>query len=136
MREVEQKTNLALAVLADLPGPKVRLADVDPDPYTFRSGQQFELRADGPPDANGAATTYPGLIGDLREGDRILLAVNAAIVHIAMPQEQLFYTDQQPTTASVLVQTQPGSTLTTEQVQAIVHLVASSVTGLDPKNVT
>jgi pyruvate kinase len=77
VREVEQKTNLALAVLADLPGPKVRLADVDPDPYTFRSGQQFELRADGPPDANGAATTYPGLVGDLREGDRILLADGA-----------------------------------------------------------
>jgi flagellar M-ring protein FliF len=74
--------------------------------------------------------------GELEKTISALDPVNAAIVHIAMPQQQLFSTDQQPTTASVLVQTQPGSTLTTEQVQAIVHLVASSVTGLDPKNVT
>jgi pyruvate kinase len=77
VREVEASTGLALSVLADLPGPKVRLADVDPDPYAFRPGQRFELRADGPPDASGAATTYPGLAGDLREGDRILLADGA-----------------------------------------------------------
>jgi pyruvate kinase len=77
VREVEEATGLALAVLADLPGPKVRLADVDPDPYTFRPGQRFELRAEGPPDADGAATTYPGLAGDLREGDRVLLADGA-----------------------------------------------------------
>ena len=77
VREVEKSTGLALAVLADLPGPKVRLADVDPDPYVFRSGQRFELRVDGPPDASGATTTYPGLAGDLREGDRILLADGA-----------------------------------------------------------
>jgi pyruvate kinase len=77
VREVEASTGLALSVLADLPGPKVRLADVDPDPYAFRPGQRFELRSDGPPDANGAATTYPGLAGDLREGDRILLADGA-----------------------------------------------------------
>jgi flagellar M-ring protein FliF len=36
----------------------------------------------------------------------------------------------------VLVATAPGTTLTQEQVQAIVHLVASSIAGLDPKNVT
>jgi pyruvate kinase len=77
VREVEASTGLALSVLADLPGPKVRLADVVPDPYTFRPGQRFELRTDGPPDASGAATTYPGLAGDLREGDRILLADGA-----------------------------------------------------------
>jgi pyruvate kinase len=77
VRDVEKSTGLALSILADLPGPKVRLADVDPDPYAFRPGQPFALRADGPPDANGAATTYPGLAGDLREGDRILLADGA-----------------------------------------------------------
>lgn len=86
VREVEESTGLALAVLADMPGPKVRLADVDPNPFTFRPGQRFELRADGPPDANGAATTYPGLAGDLREGDRVLLAdgaVELTVVQLA-----------------------------------------------------
>ena len=53
-----------------------------------------------------------------------------------MPQEELFSADKKPTTASVLVATHPGATLGPEQVQAIVHLVASSVEGLDPKQVT
>ena len=48
VREVEGATGLALAVLADLPGPKVRLADVHPDPFAFRPGQRFELRPGGP----------------------------------------------------------------------------------------
>jgi pyruvate kinase len=77
VREVEEATGRSLAVLADLPGPKVRLAGMDPDPFTFRPGQRFELRSGGPGDATGAATTYPGLAGDLRAGDRVLLADGA-----------------------------------------------------------
>jgi pyruvate kinase len=77
VREVEASTGRALAVLADLPGPKVRLADVVPDPFTFRQGQRFELRPDGAGDAGGAATTHAGLAGDLRRGDRVLLADGA-----------------------------------------------------------
>jgi pyruvate kinase len=77
VREVEEATGHALAVLADLPGPKVRLAHMDPDPFTFRPGQRFELRPEGPGDAGGAATTHPGLARDLRAGDRVLLADGA-----------------------------------------------------------
>jgi flagellar M-ring protein FliF len=58
------------------------------------------------------------------------------VVHLALPQQELFAEEQKPTTASVLVDTAPGATLAHEQVQAIVHLVASSVEGLDPKQVT
>jgi flagellar M-ring protein FliF len=57
-------------------------------------------------------------------------------VHVAMPQEKLFETDTAPTTASVLVETSPGATLGSGQVQAVIHLVASSVEALDPKQVT
>ena len=60
-----------------LPGSKVRLGALASDPFTLRPGQRFELRADGPGDERGAATTYPGLAGDLREGDRVLLADGA-----------------------------------------------------------
>jgi len=93
VREVEESTGLALAVLADLPGPKVRLADVHPDPYTFRPGQRFELRAQGPPDVNGAATTYPGLAGDLREGDRILLADGAVELTVIVVEKDMVVTE-------------------------------------------
>jgi flagellar M-ring protein FliF len=65
-----------------------------------------------------------------------LNGVETAVVHLALPQKQVFADEQDPATASVLVSTRPGVTLDAEQVQAIVHLVASSVDGLDPDKVT
>lgn len=82
-------------------------------------------------------TSYKRAIeGELETTIEALDAVQTAVVHVAMPQEKLFETDQAPTTASVLVKTRPGATLGAGQVQAVVHLVASSVEGLDPKQVT
>jgi pyruvate kinase len=77
VRDAEDATGKPLAVLVDLPGPKVRLSTVRPDPFTFRPGQRFELRPEGEPDERCACTTHPGLAADLREGDRILLADGA-----------------------------------------------------------
>ncbi|MGB7981816.1 MAG: flagellar basal-body MS-ring/collar protein FliF [Candidatus Nanopelagicales bacterium] len=62
--------------------------------------------------------------------------VQTAVVHLAMPAKQLFTDQQDPTTASVLVATRPGSTMGPSQVQAVVHLVASSIDGLSPDQVT
>jgi flagellar M-ring protein FliF len=82
-------------------------------------------------------TTYKRAIeGELQKTIEALDSVDTAVVHVAMPQEELFATEKKPTTASVLVATHPGSTVGTQQVQAIVHLVASSVEGLDPTEVT
>jgi pyruvate kinase len=77
VRDTETAAARSLTVLADLPGPKVRLADVQPDPFPFRSGQRFEIRPGGPGDVAGASTTYDGLAADLRVGDRVLLADGA-----------------------------------------------------------
>ena len=77
VRDAEAEGDRALAVLADLPGPKVRLGTMDPDPFRFAPGQPFELRADGPGSEHGTSTTYPGLAEDLRQGDRVLLADGA-----------------------------------------------------------
>lgn len=62
--------------------------------------------------------------------------VQTAVVHLALPQKQVFADSQDPATASVLVATRAGGTLNAQQVQAVVHLVASSVDGLDPEKVT
>jgi pyruvate kinase len=77
VRDAERASDHALAVLVDLPGPKVRLHKLVNDPQTFKPGQPFTLRPAGEGDERGAATTYPGLAGDLRVGDRILLADGA-----------------------------------------------------------
>jgi len=73
------------------------------------------------------------------ELDKTIESINGiqtAIVHLAMPPQQVFADKQAPTTASVLLQLQSGTTLSSEQVQAVVHLVASSIDNLDPSNVT
>ena len=77
VREAEGPSGRALALLADLPGAKVRLGQLDPDPFPFKPGTAFTLRRGGPGDASGASTTYPGLADDLRPGDRVLLADGA-----------------------------------------------------------
>jgi len=77
VRGVEASVARSLAVLVDLPGPKVRLGSVAGDPFPFKPGQRFELRASGEGDDRGAATTYPSLSEDLRAGDRVLLADGA-----------------------------------------------------------
>ena len=65
-----------------------------------------------------------------------ITGVSTAIVNVVIPQQSLFATSAGQPSASVLVSLQPGVTLTAEQVQAIVHLVASSIQGLSPDNVT
>jgi pyruvate kinase len=66
------------AVMADLPGPKIRLGEMGDAPVRLEAGSTFVLRADGAPgDGTGASTTYAGLGRDVRAGDRILLADGA-----------------------------------------------------------
>ncbi|HNR22889.1 MAG TPA: flagellar basal-body MS-ring/collar protein FliF [Steroidobacteraceae bacterium] len=65
-----------------------------------------------------------------------LQPVAAARVHIAAPRQSAFVRDRRNATASVFVQLRTGRRLESEQVTAIVNLVASSVPELDPTDVT
>lgn len=76
------------------------------------------------------------LEGELSNTIKAIDGVEAATVHLVMPQKDVFADDQSKTTASVLVQNSPSEPLSSEQVRAIVNLVASSVEGLDPTQVT
>jgi pyruvate kinase len=67
-----------LAVMADLPGPKIRLGRLDGEGVRLESGSRFELGPSAPGTSEGATTTYPGLARDARPGDRVLLADGAA----------------------------------------------------------
>lgn len=62
--------------------------------------------------------------------------VEAARVHLAIPQQSAFVRDRRAATASVLLQVKQGARLEDGQVQAIIHLVASSIPELDSKQVT
>ncbi|WP_188395180.1 flagellar basal-body MS-ring/collar protein FliF [Oxalicibacterium flavum] len=76
------------------------------------------------------------LEGELARSIQSVSTVQSARVHLAMPKASVFVRDQQKPTASVLLNLHPGRTLDQQQVSAIVHLVASSVPELPPKNVT
>jgi len=65
-----------------------------------------------------------------------LQAIEAARVHLAMPRQSAFIRDRRPATASVFLQMKPGRRLESQQVTAIVNLVASSIPELDVRQVT
>jgi flagellar M-ring protein FliF len=63
-------------------------------------------------------------------------SISAARVHLALAKQSAFVRDRTPPKASVVVTPQPGRAMTPTQVQAVVHLVASSVPLLTPDNVS
>ena len=81
-------------------------------------------------------TFQRGLEGELVRSISSLSAVASARVHLALPQQNGFFREQQRPSASVLVQLHPGRTLDRAQIAGIVHLVSSSVPELSPKAVS
>ena len=76
------------------------------------------------------------LEGELSTTIKSIDGVEAATVHLVIPQKDVFSDNQDKPTASVLVASKSTQPLDNGQVQAIVHLVASSVEGLDPTAIT
>lgn len=76
------------------------------------------------------------LEGELARTIESLGPVKSARVHLAMPKPTLFVREQKAPSASVTLTLQPGRALDEGQIQAIVHMVSSSVAGLPPGNVT
>jgi flagellar M-ring protein FliF len=77
-----------------------------------------------------------GLEGELARSIQSLAAVQNARVHLALPVQNGFLREQQKPSASVLLSLYPGRTLDRGQVAGIVHLVASSVPDLAPRQVS
>jgi pyruvate kinase len=85
VRSVSDELGSDLAVMADLPGPKIRLGELATEPLALSAGSRFVLRPAGAGaagagevgDAEDASVTYSGLARDVRPGDRILLADGA-----------------------------------------------------------
>lgn len=82
VRSAAEEAGRIVGVMADLSGPKVRLREVEGGEITLETESRFALRADGPGDPTGAATTHPGLAGELQPGDRVLLADGAAELRV------------------------------------------------------
>ena len=76
------------------------------------------------------------LAGELSRTIETLDPVVTARVHLAIPRPSVFVREKQPPTAAVTLKLQPGRVLEASQINAVVHLVASSVAGMSADNVT
>ncbi len=81
-------------------------------------------------------TFQRGLEGELTRSIGSLSAVQAARVHLALPNQNGFFREQQRPSASVLLTLHPGRALDRAQIAGIVHLVSSSVPEMSPKAVS
>ena len=77
-----------------------------------------------------------GLEGELTRSIQSLSSVQSARVHLALPNQNGFFREQQKPSASILVSLYPGRILDRAQLAGIVHLVASSVPELAPSAVS
>ena len=74
VRNAAKKAGVPVAILVDLQGPKIRLARFANGPHDLSRGDVFTITTDdieGTKDRVG--TTYKGLPGDCKAGDRILI---------------------------------------------------------------
>mgnify|MGYP002136887475 CR=1 FL=1 len=76
------------------------------------------------------------LEGELTRTITAMSDVADARVHLAMPQQNGFFREQQKPSASVMLTLRGGRTLDRSQIAGIVHLVSSSVPELNPKAVS
>ena len=73
---------------------------------------------------------------DLARTIEAIDAVKTARIHLATPEPSVFVRDNSVPAASVMLTLQQGRTLSDAQVRAIRHLVASSVAGMSPEQVS
>lgn len=81
-------------------------------------------------------TFQRGLEGELTRSIQSIGAVQNARIHLALPNQNGFFREQQKPSASVLLTLHPGRTLDKAQVAGIVHLVAASVPEMTTKAVS
>ncbi|XOT89264.1 MAG: flagellar basal-body MS-ring/collar protein FliF [Buchnera aphidicola (Diuraphis noxia)] len=75
------------------------------------------------------------LEGELSRTVKKINVIKNARVHIVLPKSSLFLQDKKKPSASVILEFHAGQTLNTEQINAILHLISTSVPNLSIKNI-
>ncbi len=79
---------------------------------------------------------HRALEGELARTISHLSGVERARVHLVLPSRSLFVARDENASASVVLHLRPGRRVSEEQAAGIIHLVASSVRGMDTESVT
>ncbi|MCA9797541.1 MAG: flagellar M-ring protein FliF, partial [Candidatus Eremiobacteraeota bacterium] len=81
-------------------------------------------------------TYLRALQGELADTIEAIPQVRKARVHLNLPRRPLYLDEKQETSAAVYVELAPGASLNKNQMAGIINLVASSVEGMTPAQVT
>ena len=74
IRAAERATGLRVAIMADLPGPKMRIGKIDPDPIQLRAGDDFILTSeDIVGNSKRVSTSFLKLPKVVKPGNRLFL---------------------------------------------------------------
>jgi pyruvate kinase len=74
LRSVARSTGRRVAIMADLPGPKMRIGQLAEEPVDLKPGDRFSLTTeDIVGDASRASVSFPGLPEAVKAGDRLFL---------------------------------------------------------------
>ena len=74
IRTAAAATGRDVAILADLPGPKIRIGELRPEPVMLETGAEFTLTTESiTGDATHAAVNFPRLPAIVRPGHRLFL---------------------------------------------------------------
>lgn len=83
IREAARATGRRVAIMADLPGPKMRLGKIDPEPIQLSPGDRFTLTSDDiVGDAKRVSMTFEPLPRVVKPGNRLFL--NDGLVQIVV----------------------------------------------------
>jgi flagellar M-ring protein FliF len=96
----------------------------------------FESQQFGASDFQQKVTYQRALEGELERTIDQVEGVKGSSVTLTLPEEQLFTEEAVKPTAAVLISTDAGGRLGAGPTKGIAHLVAASVEGLDPNQVT
>jgi flagellar M-ring protein FliF len=96
----------------------------------------FDKTSFGVTDFTQQVNYQRALEGELARTIMSLGEVRQARVHLVMPKPELYSAKEKDATSSVVIDLNPNATLRPDQIRGIIHLVASSVEGLKPENVT
>ena len=128
VRAAAHSARRSVAVMADLPGPKLRLGELTDGEARLETGASFTLRPDDghPGDKSGASVAHPEVTKHLEVGDRVLLADGAVELRVVEVVEEVVHCEvvsgglvRSRGGVNVPSQRLPGNGLTEEDLAAV-----------------
>jgi len=134
---VDEATGMVLVPTAKLKEIRMQLAGQG---LPNGSGMGFELMQEdvgfGTSQMVERARYQQALQGELARTITTIGAVHSVRVHLALPKQSVFVRKRRPPSASVTLRLHNGRILEDSQIEAVIHLVASSIPELEPGRVT